>query len=80
MNRADVRKCLTSIFRDVFDDDALVIDDTITAKDVDGWDSLSNIDLVVAVEKAFGINLSVREIKGFKNVGDLITLVCERSG
>jgi acyl carrier protein len=65
----------TTIFRDVFDDDMLVADPALTAKDVPGWDSLSNIRLMLTVEKAYGIRLTAPEVGKLQNVGDLARLV-----
>jgi acyl carrier protein len=65
----------TTIFRDVFDDETLVADPALTAKDVPGWDSLRNIRLMLTVEKAYGIRLAAPEIGKLQNVGDLARLV-----
>jgi acyl carrier protein len=65
---------LTSIFHEVFDDDDLVLKPELTAGDVDGWDSLAHIRLIVSVQKAFGIKFSAVEMSRLKNVGDLIAL------
>jgi acyl carrier protein len=65
---------LTSIFREVFDDDDLVLTPELTANDVDGWDSLSHIRLILSVQKAFGVKFSAVEMSRLKNVGDLVTL------
>jgi acyl carrier protein len=66
---------LTSVFRDVFDEDDLVLTPEITADDVDGWDSLSHIRLVLAVSKSFGVKFSASEIGGLKNVGEFVELI-----
>lgn len=76
----NVREELTTVFRDVFDDNALALRDDMTAKDVKGWDSLTNVDLVVAVEKHFKIKLTTRDVVGLKNVGELIQLVQKKTG
>jgi acyl carrier protein len=47
----------------------------MTASDVDGWDSLSHFNLVLAVEKEFGISVTTRDVRSMKNVGDLIRLI-----
>jgi acyl carrier protein len=60
---------LTPIFRDVFDDDSLVPESTMTARDVEEWDSLNHIRLIVSVEKAFGIKFSTGEVSSFRDVG-----------
>jgi len=65
---------LTSIFREVFDDDELVLRPELTANDVDGWDSLAHIRLILTVQKAFGVKFSAVEMSRLKNVGDLIAL------
>jgi len=62
---------LTNVFREVFDDDSLVLEDNMTADDVDAWDSLSHVNLMIAVEIAFGIEFKQSEIQSFANVGEL---------
>lgn len=66
---------LTPIFQDVFDSDDLVAAPELTAKDVEGWDSLSHIRLIVAVEAEFGIKFSISELSGLKNVGAMVALI-----
>lgn len=61
---------LQDVFRDVFGDDALVLRDDMTAADVDGWDSMMHINLIIAVERLFGIKFAVAEIAGMKNEGE----------
>ena len=63
---------LTGIFRTVFDDDEINIGPETTASDVDGWDSLSHVNLILAVEKGFGIRFSQKELLTFRDVGDLL--------
>jgi acyl carrier protein len=65
--------------RDVFGDGTIVITDAMTAKDVKNWDSISHIDLICSVEKAFKIRLTTRQVAGLKTVGELISLVGERT-
>ena len=77
--REDIKRRLTSIFQQVFDDDELEISDTTTADDVEDWDSLSHITLVVACEKEFGLKLSPKEIGGLKNVGEMLALLEQRA-
>lgn len=62
---------LTPIFREVFDNDAIVVTPVMTAAEVEEWDSLSHIRLMVAIEQAFGIRFTAAEISSFKNVGQL---------
>lgn len=70
---------LTEVFRDVLDDDTLVLTPTLTAKDVDGWDSLSHIRLMLSTEKVFNVKLSASEIGKLKTVGDLVDLLSRKT-
>jgi acyl carrier protein len=63
---------LNSIFRTVFDNDEIHIHPETIASDVDGWDSLSHVNLILAVEQGFGVRFTQRELLTFKNVGDLL--------
>ena len=69
---------LTEIFQDVFDQESISITPELSAKDVDGWDSLTHIRLMITVEKAFKIKLSAPEIGKLENVGDLVKLIKAR--
>lgn len=71
----EIYQKLTTIFRDVFDEDNLSVTPQTTADDVDGWDSLTHVRLVLAVSKAFGVRFSAAEIGGLKNVGEFATLI-----
>jgi len=62
---------LTQVFREVFDDETLVVTDEMTADDVDAWDSLSHVNLIIAIEISFGIEFKQNEIQNFGNVGEL---------
>jgi acyl carrier protein len=66
---------LNAIFCQVFDDDDIKVAPETTANDVDGWDSLSHVNLIVAVEAHFGIRFSQKELLTFKNVGDLLKAI-----
>lgn len=69
MTLEQVFEQLTPIFRDVFDDEEIELSETMTAKDVDEWDSLNHIRLIVSVEGAFKIKFATGEVSSFKNVG-----------
>lgn len=78
MNRADIVSRVNSIFCDIFDDDSIVISDEMTAADIDDWDSLEQINLLVAMERAFDIKFSVGEVEGLANVGEMLDLVARK--
>lgn len=63
---------LEQIFRMVFDDDSIEIRPDLTANDVDGWDSLSHVNLITTVEAKFGIRFTQKELLKQRNVGDLL--------
>ena len=75
-----IRQQLTEIFRAVFDDPALDISDALTAQDVDGWDSLSHINMILGVEQGFGIKFSIKDMRSMHNVGDLIEAIARKRG
>lgn len=79
MDRNAVKPRLDTIFRDVFDDPSLEVNGSMMAADVEGWDSLSHINLIVAVEKEFKIRLTTAEVRGLNNVGDLMTLISKKA-
>jgi len=75
MEKTQVFSKLTTVFREVFDEDELNLTPQTTADDVDGWDSLSHIRLVLAVSRAFGVKFSASEIGNLKNVGEFADLI-----
>lgn len=75
MTRTELTEQVNEIFRDVFDDDDIVISDEMTAADIEDWDSLEQINLLVAMERRFKIKFSVGEVEGLKNVGEMIDLI-----
>ena len=75
MTEAECLARLTPVFREVFRDEAIVVRPEMTAQDVARWDSLSHIDMIVAVEEAFGVRIPTREVTRMKNVGDLVRII-----
>ncbi len=73
---------MQDLFRDVFNDDELVVTDESTADDIDGWDSLMHINLVIAAERRFGVRFATAEIAGLKaedqNVGTFRRLLAKK--
>lgn len=63
---------LTEVFRDVFDDSSIVLTRDTTAHDIEEWDSLNQIRLLLACEKKFGVRLKPRDINSLASVGDMV--------
>ena len=78
MDEAQIYARLTEIFRDVFDEDSIKVTSELSAKDVDGWDSLTHIRLILTVEKAFKVKFSTSEVGKLENVGNLVTIIKAR--
>jgi acyl carrier protein len=71
---------LTEILRDTFDNDDLVATPTMTAAQVEGWDSMGNVRLFLSIEQEFGTRFNASEIGGIKNVGELVALIRQKTG
>ena len=75
---AEIYGALTEIFNDIFMRDDMVLTAELSAKDVKGWDSFKQIEIIMAVEEKFGIQLNTREIDSLQNVGDLVKVVASK--
>jgi acyl carrier protein len=80
LSRDEILSSITDIMRDVFDVDDLTVTLDTTADDVEDWDSLSHIRLIVAIEREFGFKFKNSEIESLKNVGELVNLVATKVG
>ena len=69
---------LQSVFRDVFEDDELTINRQTSADNVEGWDSLMHVSLMINVERVFGVKFSTTQVASLKNVGELMDLIESR--
>ena len=78
MNREKVFNGVQDIFRDIFDEDDMVIGDDTSSDDVDEWDSLNHINLVSAIEKDFKIRFSLSELIVLKDVGAMVDLMMDK--
>ena len=80
---AEIRDELQPVFRSVFGDDELVLRDEMTAEDIDGWDSMMTINLMIAIEKRFKIKFAAAELANIKadgqNIGTLCALVAKKA-
>lgn len=79
MSRDEVFAALDEVFQDEFDDDTLHVTGATTADDIEDWDSLEHINLVVAVERRFGIKFTMGEVTGMKNVGEMVDIILQRA-
>ena len=79
MDREKITERLNEVFRDVFDNEDITVGDSTTADDIEEWDSLEHISLIAAVEKAFKMRFTMKEVSGMKNVGEMINILCERA-
>ena len=80
MEETAVWERLTGVFREMFEDPALTVGPGTTARDVEGWDSLMHIQLLVATERAFQIRFNTGEVAGLANVGEMVALIVRRLG
>lgn len=78
MTRKEIFEGLHEVFWDVFDDEDIQIGEGTTANDIEDWDSLEHINLVVAVEKKFNIKFNMGEVNGMKNVGEMVDIILKR--
>ena len=78
MTRSEIFVTLNEIFRDVFDDDSIIVDETTTAADIDDWDSLTHINLLASIEDEFGIRFQMKDVVSMKNVGEMADLIEEQ--
>jgi acyl carrier protein len=75
MENADIYQKLSNVFHEVFDDDSIVVRPELAADEVDEWDSLSHIRLILSIENAFAVRFSASEIGKLKNVAGLVDLI-----
>lgn len=78
MTRDEVYDRLNGVFRTVFDDDSITVCDETTSADIEDWDSLEHIDLIVSIEKEFDMKFTMSETTGMKNVGEMVDIILQR--
>jgi acyl carrier protein len=78
MTRERVFNGVQDIFRDIFDEDDLIISDSTNSDEIEDWDSLNHINLVSAIEKEFKIKFALGELMTLKDVGSMIDLMLEK--
>ena len=78
MSREEVFTRLNEVFRDVFDDESITVNDSTTADDIEDWDSLEHINLIAAVEQEFGMKFTMGQVVSMKNVGEMVDIIISR--
>ncbi len=78
MSREEVFERLNEVFRDVFDDASITVNDGTTSDDIEDWDSLEHINLMAAVEFEFGVKFSMGQIVTMKNVGEMVDIILQK--
>ena len=79
MTREEIFKGLDEVFQEVFDDETIHVTDSTTADDIEDWDSLEHINLVVAIENHFNVKFNMGEVTAFKNVGEMVDKIIEKA-
>ena len=75
MSREELFVTLNKVFRDVFDDENIVVTENTTADDIEDWDSLEHINLLAAIEQEFGMKFSMGQVVTMKNVGEMADII-----
>lgn len=79
MDNKEIYERLNEVFRDVFDDEDIVVKADTTADDIEDWDSLEHITLISAVEREFKVKFKMGEISSMKNVGEMAQIIAKRA-
>ena len=75
MTREAIYERLNTVFRDVFDDEEITVNDATTAADIEDWDSLEHINLLAAVEQEFNMKFNMGQVVSMKNVGEMADII-----
>ena len=78
MTHEEILEIVRRIFRDVFDDDDLEVNDSTNSSDIEDWDSLEHIALVVSMEKKFNLKFDLKEVNKLANVGEMVDLIASK--
>lgn len=79
MTKEEIFERLNKVFRDVFDDESINVDENTTSDDIEDWDSLEHIRLINAVEDEFNIRFKMKEVSGMANVGEMAEIIAKRA-
>lgn len=80
MTREEVFEKLNTIFRNNFDDEDIILLNETSSNDIEDWDSLEQINLVVAIQDEFGIKFNIDEVNAMNNVGEMVDFILEKIG
>jgi acyl carrier protein len=80
VTEAEIYDSLNALFRELFDDDTIVLKAETTAHDIPAWDSFNHLNIIVAVESRFGFRMQTREIEVLATIGDMVRLILARTG
>lgn len=75
MEKAEIEKKLTLIFRDVFKNSSLELNENFTSNDIENWDSLNHMLMILEVEETFGIKFKLKDLNKMKKVGDIVSII-----
>ncbi len=78
MNKDNIFIKLNEIFQEVFDDENIKVDAKTTSEDIEDWDSLEHINLVVSIEKEFKVKFDIKEVSEMKNVGEMVEVILNK--
>lgn len=80
MNKEEIFTRLNYIFRDIFDDNTISVNENTTAADIEDWDSLTHISLIAAIEDDFGIRFDMKDVLKMKNVSEMADRIAVLAG
>lgn len=78
MTKEEIYTKLNNVFRDVFDDDTIIVSSKTTSSDIEDWDSLEHINLIVAIEQEFKIKFNMKEVTTMNNVGEMVDIILSK--
>ena len=78
MDRKEIFEKLTIIFRQVMDNEEIVLEETTTAEDIEEWDSLAHVQLIEKIEKVFGLKFSAKEMMSWEDIGEFVDSIEEK--
>ncbi len=79
MTKEEIYERLNHVFQDIFDDESITVNADTTADDIEDWDSLEHINLIVAIEQEFNMKFNMNEVTSMKNVGEMVDIILSRT-